>query len=106
MNDTEYQDRVDEMFLRIEDRIDALVLDVDVDSSAGILTLGFEDGSSIILSRQIATHEIWVAARSGGFHLRFVDGDWFCDASGESFGALVNRVFSEQSGSSFPIIEQ
>ena len=82
----------------LEDRIDALELDLDVDSSGGILSLGFEDGSAIILSRQVAHHEIWVAARSGGFHLRFVDGDWLCDASGETLGALINRTFTEQSG--------
>ncbi len=89
----------------LEDRIDALELDLDVDSSGGILSLGFEDGSAIILSRQVANHELWVAARSGGFHLRFVDGDWRCDASGETLGALINRTFTEQSGNRLHIFD-
>lgn len=96
MNDVEFQDRVEAFFLQVEDRIDELELDIDVDSSGGILTMTCENGSSIILSRQVANHEIWIAAKSGGFHLKFDEGVWRCEATGESIGALVNRVFSEQ----------
>jgi CyaY protein len=96
MNDVEFQDRVEKMFLVIEDRIDELELDIDIDSSGGILTMTCENGSSVILSRQIATHEIWVAAKSGGFHLKFDGADWNCGATHETLGILINRVFSEQ----------
>ncbi|MGB1686352.1 MAG: iron donor protein CyaY, partial [Pseudomonadales bacterium] len=65
MDDTSFQAAVDEIFLEIEDRIDELPDDIDVDSSGGVLTLAFLDGSSVILSRQVASHEIWIAARSG-----------------------------------------
>ncbi len=104
MDDTEYQDRVDTILINLEDRIDELALDVDVDLSAGILTLTFEDGSAIILSRQPGNHEIWIAARSGGYHLRFVNNDWFCDTSKETLNTLINRLFAEQSGSAAPVL--
>ncbi|MDA0977422.1 MAG: iron donor protein CyaY, partial [Proteobacteria bacterium] len=59
-------------------------------------------GSQIIFSRQGASREIWVAARSGGFHLRQEaddeDASWRCGTTGESLAELVNRVFTEQSG--------
>ena len=96
MDDASFNDLVDEIFYDLEDRVDELDLDIDIDSSGGILTFTLPDGSSIIFSRQIGNHEIWVAAKSGGFHLHQDNEDWFCDATGEALPALVNRVFTEQ----------
>jgi CyaY protein len=98
LDDATFTELVDGVFMEIEDRIDELDADIDVDSSGGILNLTLEDDSSIILSRQIGSHEIWVAAKSGGFHLRNVDDDWQCDATGENLKTLVDRVFTEQAG--------
>ncbi len=101
MEDREYEDRVDELFSDIEDEIDGLTDDVDVDSTGGMLTVELPDGSNVILSRQIANHEIWLAARSGGYHLSRVDGSWFCATSNEKVDDLLNRVFTEQLGKPF-----
>ena len=98
MQDSEFQDLVDAVFFDLEDRIDELELDIDIDVSGGVLTFTLPNGSSIILSRQVASHEIWVAAKSGGFHLRYQDAAWYCETSEESFAALVDRVFTEQTG--------
>lgn len=98
MDDSEFQEIVDDEFVRIEDRVDELELDVDIDASGGVLAFTLDGGSSIILSRQITNHEIWVAAKSGGFHLKRVDGVWCCLNTGESLEQLLNRVFSEQAG--------
>ena len=70
MDEREFQDLVDDLFVEIEDRIDEQALDVDVDASGGVLAFTLPNGSSIILSRQIANLEVWVAAKSGGYHLR------------------------------------
>ena len=96
MNEREFQELADVIFRRIEDRIDELELDIDIDSGGGILNCVCENGSSVILSRQVANFEIWVAAKSGGFHLRYRESDWFCDTTNESLAVLINRVFSEQ----------
>tara|TARA_B110000503_G_scaffold23943_1_gene37585 strand:+ start:302 stop:610 length:309 start_codon:yes stop_codon:yes gene_type:complete len=98
LDDSEFQEIVDDEFVRIEDRVDELELDVDIDASGGVLAFTLDSGSSIILSRQVANHEIWVAAKSGGFHLKRVDGEWFCLNTEESLEQLLNRVFSEQAG--------
>jgi frataxin-like iron-binding protein CyaY len=39
-----------------------------------------------------------VAAKSGGFHLREQQDQWFCAVTQERLSALLNRVVSEQSG--------
>lgn len=98
MKDVEFQERMDDIFLDLEDRIDDQELDVDIDSTGGVLTFTFENQSSVILSRQIANHELWVAAKSGGFHLRLKGDDWFCETTSETLEVLINRVFSEQTG--------
>ena len=82
----------------IEDCIDELPQDVDVDGANGQLTLTFPDGSQIVISRQPVQQEIWVAAKSGGFHLREQQDQWFCAVTQERLSALLNRVVSEQSG--------
>ena len=98
MDDSEFQEIVDDEFVRIEDRVDELELDVDIDASGGVLAFTLDSGYSIILSRQVTNHEIWVAAKSGGFHLKRVDSEWFCQNTEESLEQLLNRVFSEQAG--------
>lgn len=82
----------------IEDCIDDLPQDIDVDGANGQLTLTFDDGSQIVISRQSVQQEIWVAAKSGGFHLKQEQGHWFCAVTDEGLSALLNRVVSEQSG--------
>ena len=98
MNDREFSELVDAEFMRIEDQLDELTLDIDIDSSGGVLTLTMEDGSQVILSRQPASHEIWVAARAGGFHLSRRDDRWYCGTTDEDLDSLLNRVFLDQAG--------
>ena len=100
MDDSQFQEIVDDEFVRIEDRVDELELDIDVNASGGVLTFTLDSGSSVILSRQIASHEIWVAAKSGGFHLKRAGDGWRCDNTDESLEQLLNRVFMEQAGAS------
>lgn len=100
LTESQYNDLLDGLMLAIEDAIDDSGLDIDYENSAGILTLTCEDNSKIILSRQTPLLQLWVAARSGGFHFDYVDqqGDWLRDGKGESFISLLNRCLSEQSG--------
>ena len=63
--------------LQIEDSIEDSLVDIDCENSNGILTLTVEtNGSQIILSRQAASREVWLAARSGGFHFVLKDSIW------------------------------
>ena len=98
MDDTEYFDLVEEIFNNIEDQVDELDFDLDIDVSGGILTIVFPDSSSVVLSKQVATHEIWVAAKSGGFHLQKQSDSWICSTTGENLAEMLSRVFTEQLG--------
>jgi CyaY protein len=103
MNDTEFNTLVDATLLAPEDALEDLDLDIDLETSGGILTLTFANGSKVIVNRQGATREIWVAARSGGFHCGRRGDAWVCNTTGEALDALLSRVCSEQAGTAVAI---
>lgn len=98
MNDTEFNTAVDTILLAIEDALEDLDTDIDAENAGGILTLTFENDSKVIVNRQGPTKEIWVAARSGGFHCSHRDGEWICNTTKETLSALLTRACTEQAG--------
>ncbi|WP_281647760.1 iron donor protein CyaY [Parendozoicomonas sp. Alg238-R29] len=100
MTEFEFNDQLDDLMMDIEDAIEEIDTDIDYENSAGILTLSFENGSQIILSRQGALGQLWMAAQSGGFHFDFDDEQdkWICDSNSEEFVALLNKCASAQAG--------
>ena len=77
-------------------------VDIDVElKPGGIIEIGFEDDSKIIVNRHAAAREIWVAARSGGFHFRppIEDGAaWTGTRDGQLLQEVLSRCISEQAG--------
>lgn len=104
MTDTEYQDRAEALLRAIElacDRInDETDADVDNQRVGGMITLTFANGSQIIINLQKPLHEVWMAARAGGFHYKH-DGSAWVDTKGQGeFFAHLSRYASEQAGQS------
>ena len=97
MNETEFHRTVDAVLARIESAVEASdTLDVDLES--GILTITCPDDTRVIVNRQTPNREIWVAARSGGFHFSWRDGEWRDTRSGEELFASLARVITQQAG--------
>lgn len=84
----------------LEDIFDDSGLDVDLENSAGVLTVKFENGTQLIFSRQEPLRQLWLAARSGGFHFDFneEDNNWQCDTSDELLSEMLARLTQEQAG--------
>ena len=99
MDETEFHRAVDGVLSRIERAAEASE-GIDADLEAGILTLECPDGSRIIVNRQTPNREIWVAARSGGFHFAWRDGAWRDTRSGEELFASLARIVLAQGGES------
>ena len=72
--------------------------DLDWEQRDGVLTIECDDGSRIIVNRHVPNREIWVAARSGGFHFSSREGAWRDTRSGEELFASLARVIESQSG--------
>lgn len=98
MNESEFNALAEATLLSIEQQVEDADTELDFEMSSGILTLTAENGSKIIINRQVATQEIWVAARSGGYHLGRKDDVWFCQITGETLQQLLTRVVVEQGG--------
>jgi len=100
LSEARYHDLVDAVQEEIEDVFDDSGLDVDLENSGGVLTVRFENGTQLIFSRQPALRQLWVAARSGGFHFDYDEAAslWICDANDERLGELLVRVVLEQGG--------
>jgi CyaY protein len=102
MTDSEFIALADATLTRIADAIEAALAASDADGdwslNDGILEVEWEDGSKLIVNRHVPHREIWVAARSGGFHFRPQDGGWRDTRSGAELGAEVARLVREQSG--------
>ena len=97
MTESEFHRAVDEVLRRIESAVEAEeALDVDLES--GILTIGCPDGTKVIVNRQTPNREIWVAARSGGFHFAARDGAWRDTRSGNELFAALSAILAAQAG--------
>jgi CyaY protein len=109
LNEPRFNQLAEATLAAIEAAVEALQdeIDDDFEMAGGILTLTLENSSGasskIIINRQIATREIWVAARSGGYHCGRQNDDWVCNTTRETLAALLSRVLSEQSGTAVDI---
>ena len=107
MTESEFNQCVDELLIRIEDAIEASGAAIDCEAAGGILTLGFEDDSQIIINRQTPLQQIWVASREGGFHFDYDEDSarWLLpDGETELFEAL-SRFCSRQAGETVSLKE-
>jgi CyaY protein len=102
MTDPEFMDRAEELLTRVEagcDRInDETDADVDNQRVGGMVTLTFRNGTQIIVNMQKPLHEIWMAARAGGFHYKFDGSAWMDTKGNGEFFENLARYASEQAG--------
>ena len=95
---TEFNETVDALFDQIVETIDESEAADDVELNQGVLEITCIDQSKIIINRHAPTQEIWVAAKSGGYHFRWADGVWLDTRSGEPLSDAISRVVFEQTG--------
>ena len=78
---------------RINEHTDA---DIDNQRVGSMVTLVFTNGSQIVINLQKPLHEIWLAARSGGYHYKFDNTAWKDTKGQGEFFASLSRCASEQ----------
>ncbi|MFP5466719.1 MAG: iron donor protein CyaY [Gammaproteobacteria bacterium] len=102
MTDLEYLNHAEALLRRVEQTCDRINDDTDADVDnqrvGGMITLTFVNRSQIVINLQKPLHEVWMAARAGGYHYRF-DGQQWLDTKGQGeFFADLERHASDQSG--------
>lgn len=83
----------------IEDAASEADVDVECTRSGNVLDIEFVDnGSKIIVNSQTPMREIWVAAKSGGFHFKRHENQWIDTRDGAELFAALTKMASEQAG--------
>ena len=102
MTDLEFLNHAEQLLCAVElacDRInDESDADIDNQRTGGMITMTFANRSQIIINLQKPLHEVWLAARSGGYHFRF-DGQQWSDTKGQGeFFQRLTQDATTQSG--------
>ena len=87
---------------RIEAQLDRWlqddVIDIDSQRTGGLLELSFPSGSKIVINTQPPLHELWLAARAGGYHFKRVGDAWRDTKDGVEFFERLSQEASAQAG--------
>lgn len=102
LGDADYQRLTRELFAGIEATVDRWlqddVIDIDSQRTGAMLELSFPNGSKIVVNTQPPLQEVWLAARQGGYHYRYVDGSWLDTRDDSEFFASLSKHASQQAG--------
>jgi iron-sulfur cluster assembly protein CyaY len=99
MDETDFDAQATTTLGALEQALENCGEELDFELKAGgILEIEFEDGSKIIVNRHAAAREIWVAARSGGFHYRWDGRAWRNTRDGSELFAALSALLSGQLG--------
>jgi len=99
MDDSEFNVLARQAMNRIESALEASSADIDFElANGGVLEIEFADGSKIIVNRHAVAREIWVAARSGGFHFRWDGMVWRDTRDGAELMERLSLLTSQQAG--------
>lgn len=98
MSDSDYLTRAEAVLARIEQAADDSDADIEFERNGNVLTLEFENGSKIIVNLQPPMQEIWIAAKMGGFHFKFVGGQWVDTRNAREFFEALSDYATQQAG--------
>ena len=89
--------------LSLEQADEAMDLDLDIARQGGnVINIVFRDRSVIVVNTQPPLHEIWVAAKAGGFHYRWAGSVsqplWLDTKTGNELLADLSTFVSSQAG--------
>ena len=99
MNDSEFKTLSDAVLARIEQGLETSEADLDFSMVGdGVLEIEFDEGSKIVINRHAAQQEIWVAARSGGYHFGWDGQFWRNTRDGSELYARLSELLSAQTG--------
>lgn len=99
MDETEFAALAERALERIERALEESGIDADTQlKEGGVLEIEFADRSRMVINRHGAAREIWVAAKSGGFHFRWDGAAWRDTREGTELFAALSRLVSAQGG--------
>ena len=99
MNEQEFKAISEKTLQTVESALESCEADIDFEwQGDGVLEISFPNRSKIIVNRHSAAKEIWVAARAGGFHFRFDQGQWIDTKDGQELFEKLADLMTQQAG--------
>jgi CyaY protein len=92
MTENEFNKLAEAVFERIEQALDASDAEIEYDNNGTVLEMEFEDGSKVIVNRHVPNREIWLAAKSGGFHYGYENGQWLSRRDGSELFSKMGEL--------------
>ena len=96
MTESEFNQLADAALAKIEAAIDACGGDVEGNRSGNVLEVEFDNGAKIIINRHDVNQEIWVAAKSGGFHFAYQNQIWLSRRDDSELYSKLIELFADQ----------
>jgi CyaY protein len=111
ISDSEFKNFAGQALDLIENQLEYLFetsdFDVDLERQASVLNIAFPNKTVIVINLQTPLHELWVAAKEGGFHFKWsgtkIHPHWVDTKTGEEFFKAVSRYISTQGGIDFSV---
>ncbi|MFO1338629.1 MAG: iron donor protein CyaY [Burkholderiaceae bacterium] len=102
-SDAEYHERAAAVLAAVERQVDHWLdedlVDIDSHRTGGLLELALPNGSKLIINTQPPLHEIWLAAKAGGYHFRLQPGgQWLDTRDSVDFFQRLSEQASVQAG--------
>lgn len=97
MNDSEFLQLTETAFASIQQGLENADLDFELPAD-GIIEIEFDDGSKLVINRHNTAREIWVAARSGGFHFRHDGTSWLDTRDGTGLFTRLATLIAAHGG--------
>lgn len=104
MNETQFHHLADRVMAQIEQILEdfnqqaAPQSSIDYENDGSVLTLLLSDQSKIILNRQSALQQLWLATRCAGYHFSYHEQQWICVRSGRALGSVLSEACAQQAG--------
>ncbi|MWP49369.1 MULTISPECIES: iron donor protein CyaY [unclassified Gilliamella] len=100
MNITQFHTLTEQLFDRIELFLDNYAdehdIDLDYETTGNVITISFPNNSKIIVNTQEPLFQIWLATRKQGYHFDYVNDNWFCNRTNQSFDIIFSESVTDQ----------
>lgn len=93
MNIAEFHHEIEQVWQTIEEQLDEQGASVDCEIQGAVMTLTFDDDSQIVINKQEAMLELWLASKLGGFHFAYKNEQWLSN-EGRSFWQHLEEAFT------------
>lgn len=100
MNITEFHAITDQLYNQIELYLDKFAdeqdIDIDYETNGNVITISFPNHSKIIVNTQEPLFQIWLATAKQGYHFDYVNQQWICNRTDQSFDKIFTESVQEQ----------